>query len=1396
MASEHMALLDLVDRSDATHVAIAHGDWFDPATWHEGRIPGPDAQVVIPHGIHVTYDGQSDASLFTVRVDGNLSFATDVDTRMVVDTFVVSPSGRLEIGTAERPIAADVDAELVIANNGDIDVAWDPMLLSRGVISHGSVEIHGAEKTTFLRVDTAPMAGDTEIVLSEAPAGWQVGDTIVLTGTHKQGWMWDNDLRAVVYRESEDEEVVITAIDGNRITIDRPLAHDHDTPRDDLAAYVSNMSRNITVRSEDGEDSAVHHRGHVMFMHSDDVDVRYAAFDDLGRTDKSEPAADVGTFDTITADANVKGRYSLHLHRTGTEDQDDPTYVVGNAVSGSPGWGFVQHSSHSVFVDNAAFDVFGAAFAAEDGDETGVWARNIAIRSEGIGHGDSTAKLESDVLRHDNGRTGDGFFFAGRLVESVENVAANTTHGFVWMHRSAPSDPLSANLEHPEIAYGAELMPRNEAPIQGFHNNEAFGTHVGMIVVKAGPRQEHEVRTVMDGFLNWETTAGVSLSYTSHYTLLNMDLLGTDNPAPVAAAYYGVQLGNNSYDMVFNGAEIAGFSTGIDVSTNGYTFPISTEDAQSFFIDVEMSDTGRDYLGRDASRHQILTSQDLVEGRLEFEMTGDLTISPGETLFFDGIKTDSIGSRDRQFTSADDIQNASFHDNIVPLLQSQGYYTTDDGRYVLLVEDFIADRATGELLKFSHVVTLDMTQAQLASYGAVDNGPVTLGGAAPVGVADTATVAPGSAVVIDVLANDSDPEGGPIRVDGMTQPGQGGVVMGPNGTILYIAGIDTEGTDTFTYWVADNAGNFTQTDVSVTIDADLEPTPGPVAPPDPDPVPDPDPDPLPDPDPQPNPDPQPDPAPDPGPGPGAGVATSGFSAEYFVLSGDTSTLDEVDWTAAPAATGTASSLDYGGGAFWNGGPDDFFAARFTGDLHIGTAGNYTFFLTSDDGSMLSINGETVVDNDGLQAAFERSATVYLEAGSHDIDVRFFENQGDEVLELDWAGPDTGGARTLLTDADVTHGSEIVAPPRPEPGLQARYYALDAPLSSVEDVDWSAPADATDVVDMLDYGGTERFWETGSDDYFAAQYSGFVQIETAGDYTFFLTSDDGAVLSLEGTRIIDNDGLHAAQEEQTTLFLEAGEHEIDLRYFENAGLQVLELDWSGPDTDGNRERLTEDAVTTGSLYGGGSGIGSAGDDVFAASDAGIAFDGQAGSDSLFGGAGADTLIGGSESDLLIGSGGSDVILGQSGRDMLLGESGFDSLHGGRGDDVLDGGVGDDRLDGGRDSDVLFGGRGRDLLLGGSGDDTLDGGNGRDTLTGGNGADHFVFMTRADGGGGTNTVTDFQIGVDLIDLRDYGTEFASLDISSKSGGTRIALDDGPVIHLDNVDVASLNASAFLL
>jgi len=87
------------------------------------------------------------------------------------------------------------------------------------------------------------------------------------------------------------------------------------------------------------------------------------------------------------------------------------------------------------------------------------------------------------------------------------------------------------------------------------------------------------------------------------------------------------------------------------------------------------------------------------------------------------------------------------------------------------------------------------------------------------------------------------------------------------------------------------------------------------------------------------------------------------------------------------------------------------------------------------------------------------------------------------------------------------------------------------------------------------------------------------------------------------------------------------------------------------------------------------------------------------------------------------------------DHLIGDSGNNSLSGGGGDDGL------------------FGGQGNDTLSGGNGNDTLTGGRGVDTLTGGADADKFQFDAAADSDpdlGGRDVITDFQQGMDKIDL----------------------------------------------
>jgi hypothetical protein len=87
--------------------------------------------------------------------------------------------------------------------------------------------------------------------------------------------------------------------------------------------------------------------------------------------------------------------------------------------------------------------------------------------------------------------------------------------------------------------------------------------------------------------------------------------------------------------------------------------------------------------------------------------------------------------------------------------------------------------------------------------------------------------------------------------------------------------------------------------------------------------------------------------------------------------------------------------------------------RFTGYVNIPTNGSYTFYLNSDDGSLLWLDGALVVNNDGEHAATEVSGTTNLTTGLHQLVVGYFQDLVAEVLQLSWAGP--GLAKQLIPD---------------------------------------------------------------------------------------------------------------------------------------------------------------------------------------------------------------------------------------------------------------------------------------------------------------------------------------------------------------------------------------------
>jgi len=123
---------------------------------------------------------------------------------------------------------------------------------------------------------------------------------------------------------------------------------------------------------------------------------------------------------------------------------------------------------------------------------------------------------------------------------------------------------------------------------------------------------------------------------------------------------------------------------------------------------------------------------------------------------------------------------------------------------------------------FSGTDTFSYTAAD--PFGATDGATVTIDVAAdpsPNAFDDTAQVKAGKTVVINVLANDSDPDGEPLTIVTADSRGTNGgkVVVNKNGTISYTAPKKGVKTDTFTYTISDPYGGTDTATVTVKISA-------------------------------------------------------------------------------------------------------------------------------------------------------------------------------------------------------------------------------------------------------------------------------------------------------------------------------------------------------------------------------------------------------------------------------------------------------------------------------------------------------------------------------------------------------------------------------------------------
>lgn len=74
-----------------------------------------------------------------------------------------------------------------------------------------------------------------------------------------------------------------------------------------------------------------------------------------------------------------------------------------------------------------------------------------------------------------------------------------------------------------------------------------------------------------------------------------------------------------------------------------------------------------------------------------------------------------------------------------------------------------------------------------------------------------------------------------------------------------------------------------------------------------------------------------------------------------------------------------------------------------------------FCITSDDGSKLFVNGEMVIDNDGLHSDVRKCGSVETADQDLEVVVEFFERGGGATLILEWSPPGASGYSVVPAD---------------------------------------------------------------------------------------------------------------------------------------------------------------------------------------------------------------------------------------------------------------------------------------------------------------------------------------------------------------------------------------------
>jgi hypothetical protein len=635
--NEHAVVLAMFPTLDATHEAIANGDWSDPKTWSNG-VPVAGARVAIPEGISVTISRPITTDIDWIRIDGSLALAPAADTAIRVGSILVTNTGELTIGTKDRPIQTSRTASITFLPRSKTHREFDPYDVSGGLVVVGLLQIHGSDYRGFAFPSEELRAGTRAISFVQLPKGWKAGDELLFPASTSN---------------SSDEVRTIARVDPEtkRCTLSSPLGSDHLSPAGiSVQIPVGNLTRNVVLASADP--ATIANRAHVMIMNHEGIEIVGAGFRGLGRTQTTRihtlPERDDDG--RINIGDNPIGRYAVHYHlRDGATFMKPAQLFSGNVIVDSRKHGLVNHGGHVVAENNVTFRVHGSHFFAENGSEIGTFRDNLAVHS--LGSGDTIRARE---CLYDFGHGGHGFWTQSTAVIIEKNYAfhhadsAYSVFARPVLEFGKPIKFSRDNLTSPEVAKTApgELVSPGMVPFR-FENNMAGNCGLGLEIWNTNTYSTHNVPSEVARCQFWDTSrGGIDMPYTFNTRIKDTIVVGR---VDAQIEKPGIKANAATRFLELERTTVAGFAVGVEMPTRGHNLVANCRFDNLINIRITSPEQpGRRTILRDNSFHHRSKSDiDYFLADPDYVFNGDISLLfdrdvilvedsrfPGHTVYF------------------------------------------------------------------------------------------------------------------------------------------------------------------------------------------------------------------------------------------------------------------------------------------------------------------------------------------------------------------------------------------------------------------------------------------------------------------------------------------------------------------------------------------------------------------------------------------------------------------------------------------------------------------------------------------------------------------------------------------------------------------------------------------